>query len=323
MKYLFFDIECSNCFNGIGKMVEFGYVLTDENFKILGKREYVMSPGRGGENRFYLKGRKNQKDLELAYDYDYYFEQPEFPAFYEKIRSLIEANDTICFAWSSDNDILHLFHACQRYGKSAMKYICYDVQKIASDYLEINEQMSLKSACNAIVGKGSTVQIQEHLSSDDAKMTMMILEAVCVLERKNSSSLIAESEYAKEDAYDYVLNIDARKNEKQKRKERHQFYKRMVKEDELLLQNPDFKGERYNVSGKIKNKVEDLDSVIEKIHSLGGVVVDNLVNTDLFVTYDEDNQKEIIEKFGDKYSVRYILMSDLMTKDKPEIICVT
>ena len=97
----------------------------------------------------------------------------------------------------------------------------------------------------------------------------------------------------------------------------------MVKENEILLQNPDFKGERYNVSGKIKNKVEDLDSVIEKIHSLGGVVVDNLVNTDLFVTYDEDNQKEIIEKFGDKYSVRYILMSDLMTKDKPEIILVS
>ena len=41
------------------------------------------------------------------------------------------------------------------------------------------------------------------------------------------------------------------------------------------------------------------------------------------MTYDEDNQKEIIEKFGDKYSVRYILMSDLMTKDKPEIILVS
>ena len=52
-------------------MVEFGYVLTDENFKILRKDEFVMSPGQGGENRFYLKGRKGQRDLELAYDYDY------------------------------------------------------------------------------------------------------------------------------------------------------------------------------------------------------------------------------------------------------------
>ena len=304
-------------------MVEFGYILTDENFKILRKDEIVMSPGRGRENRFYLKGRKGQRDLELAYDYDYYYDQPEFPVFYEKIKKLIEAENTVCFAWSSGNDMLHLFHTCKRYRKEPLRFICYDVQKIASNFLGIKKPLSLKNACISIVGKNSTIQLQEHLSSDDAKMTMMILEAVCVLERKNSSSLIAESEYAKEDAYDYVLNIDARKNEKQKRKERHQFYKRMVKEDELLLQNPDFKGERYNVSGKIKNKVEDLDSVIEKIHSLGGVVVDNLVNTDLFVTYDEDNQKEIIEKFGDKYSVRYILMSDLMTKDKPEIILVS
>ena len=40
MKYLFFDIECSNCFNNIGKMCEFGYVVTDENFKIITKNCY-------------------------------------------------------------------------------------------------------------------------------------------------------------------------------------------------------------------------------------------------------------------------------------------
>lgn len=113
------------------------------------------------------------------------------------------------------------------------------------------------------------------------------------------------------------------KKEKEKSKERHQFYKNAVKEDELLLLNPDFKGERYIVSGTLKKKVEDLGSVIEKIHSLGGVVVDNLENTDLFVSYDENNQKEVIKRFGDKYSVRYILMADLMAEEKPEIITVT
>ena len=47
-------------------MVEFGYILNDENFKIVRKDEIVMSTGRGREKRFYLKGRKGHRDLVLA-----------------------------------------------------------------------------------------------------------------------------------------------------------------------------------------------------------------------------------------------------------------
>lgn len=85
---MFFDIECSNYFNEVGKMIEFGYVFTDENFKILRKNACVESPERDGKNRFYLKGKKSQRDLELPYEYDYYYEQPEFPVFYEKNKTL-------------------------------------------------------------------------------------------------------------------------------------------------------------------------------------------------------------------------------------------
>lgn len=69
-------------------MIEFGYVFTDKNFKIPRKDECVVSPERDGENRFYLKGRKGQRDLEPPYEYDYYYEQPEFPVFYEKNKTL-------------------------------------------------------------------------------------------------------------------------------------------------------------------------------------------------------------------------------------------
>ena len=42
--YLFFDIECANCFNGEGKMCSFGYVLTDADFNILDSQDLVMNP---------------------------------------------------------------------------------------------------------------------------------------------------------------------------------------------------------------------------------------------------------------------------------------
>lgn len=323
MKYLFFDIECSNCFNGIGKMVEFGYVLTDENFKILRKNEYVMSPGRGYENRFYLKGRKGQRDIELAYDYDYYYEQPEFYTFYDSIKKLIEGEDTLCFAWSSENDMLHLFHTCKRYRKRAFKYICYDVQKIAAKYLEINKQVSLKNACISIVGKTSTIQLQEHLSSDDAKMTMMILEALCVLERKNSTDFLAESEYAKDDSYDFVVNFKERKKDIKESRDRYQHYKKIAKEDESLIDDPSFKGKRFNFSDDLKRKVINLQTAIDKVHSIGGIVVDSLEETDFFVTFDEKNLKEIKEKFKGKREMPFMLLDELMAKQEPEIIHVT
>ena len=44
MKYLFFDIECANCFDGKGKICEFGYVQTDENFSIIEKESFKINP---------------------------------------------------------------------------------------------------------------------------------------------------------------------------------------------------------------------------------------------------------------------------------------
>ena len=49
MKYCFFDIECANCFkdnNGVsrGKICEFGYLITDENFNKIESAEYIINP---------------------------------------------------------------------------------------------------------------------------------------------------------------------------------------------------------------------------------------------------------------------------------------
>ena len=44
MKYLFFDIECANCFDGTGKICEFGYIQTDEKFNILEEDSIKINP---------------------------------------------------------------------------------------------------------------------------------------------------------------------------------------------------------------------------------------------------------------------------------------
>lgn len=44
MNYLFFDIECANCFEGKAKICEFGYVLINEQFEIIKKELFLINP---------------------------------------------------------------------------------------------------------------------------------------------------------------------------------------------------------------------------------------------------------------------------------------
>ena len=54
MRYLFFDIECAD---GNFKICEFGYVITDESFNILTKKNILINP----QCRFNLTGRKGKR----------------------------------------------------------------------------------------------------------------------------------------------------------------------------------------------------------------------------------------------------------------------
>ena len=293
MKYLFFDIECSNCFNGIGKMCEFGYVLMDEQFNIMKLGDIPMSPGKGGENRFYLTGRKHEKDLELAYEYDYYLCQPEFPVFYNRIKNLMEESDTVCFAYSMENDIHHLFNTCKRYKLEPINYTCYDVQKLVAAYLQKKGQMGLKKACLEIVGPNSIIKLQEHLSRDDAQMEKLIFEAICIFEKKTPTELLEVSDFAKVNSIEYMNNASERKERKKLKTAGHALYRTIIS-DEIELDKPENVGRRYNVSGALKADLNALKVVIDLVKNKNGLFSNHLTRTDYLIVLDEKNKEDIL-----------------------------
>ena len=311
MKYLFFDIECSNCFNGVGKMCEFGYVLMDEQCNIIKLGDIPMSPGRGGENRFYLKGRKHEKDLELAYDYEFYYSQPEFPAFYERIKAMMEDKDTVCFAYSMDNDIPHLYNACQRYKKEPLNYTCYDVQKLVSVCLERKGQMALKKACLEIVGPNSVVKLQEHLSRDDAQMEKLIFEAICLFEKKTPIELLEVSEYAKTNSIEYMNKAKERKEKKKLKTAGHELYRSLLS-DEAELDKPENMGRRYNVSGQLKADLNALKVTINLIKEKNGLFSNHLTRTDFFIVYDEKNKDDILKRLENPLQCKIITYQEFI-----------
>lgn len=313
MKYLFFDIECSNCFNKIGKICEFGYVLTDEEFNILEQDDIPMSPGRGKENDFHLKGRKHEKDLELAYEYNYYKSLPEFPHFYERIKKLMTGEDTICFAYSMDNDILHMYNSCRRYKLKKFDYTCYDVQLFAKKYLEAKNITSLKNACLSIVGPNKTIQLVEHLSRDDAKMTMMIFEAICYMEHISSKDYLEQNKNysvrSSDSINDYFKRMEERK-EKQKAFE----YFDSIKLSEEEASKEEYVGRRYEVSAKLKKSPELLKTIIDYVNSKNGVIIDKVSLGEYFIVLDEENKEELIKRVGEHFTGQYILYKDIEPK---------
>ena len=315
MKYLFFDIECSNCFNGVGKMCEFGYVLTDENFNIMKHGDIPMSPGKGRECRFYLKGRKHEKDLELAYEYDYYFGQPEFPSFYNQIKRMMEDPDTACFAYSMDNDIPHLHHACTRYKLQPFNYECYDVQKLVAAYLEKKGQMSLKNACLRIVGPNSVVKLQEHLSRDDAEMERLIFEAICILTKTDSKALLEQSQFARTNSIEYMNRVKERGKRKRLNTAGHELYNSLAVPDEEL-DKPENIGKRYNISGELKADLNALKVTIELIKHNGGILCNKISKSDFFIAYDEKNKEEILRGFKDSFEGQLLTYEEFLTTIK-------
>ena len=63
MKYLFFDIECSNGHN----ICSFGYVIADQSFCILQKEDIVINP----ESPILLAPHGKRPKIQLAYSDDY------------------------------------------------------------------------------------------------------------------------------------------------------------------------------------------------------------------------------------------------------------
>lgn len=314
MKFLFFDTECSNCFDGIGKVCEFGYILTDDNFRVKIKYEIPMSPGRGSNNKFHLRAYGKHKPISLAFDESYYYTQPEFDYYYGEIKKLMEDKDTICFAWSSDNDIQHLYNSCMRYSKEPIHYICYDIQKIFGKYIETSKQKSLKESCLHLVGATKMMDIQEHLSSDDSKMAMLILEKICELKNIDVLTLLQESDYAKDDSIEYMNNFNKHKKEKEIIKTNIALYRHIEEEDKAKLLLPEYENKRFRIYSDIIHKEIDLPNIIETIHNRGGIFVRDLKLIDFFIIYKDNETLTIGEEALKQFKGQFIFLEDLIEK---------
>ena len=172
MNYIFFDIECANCFQGQGKICSFGYVITDEQFNVLEKRDIVINP----RSKFHLIGHGSHPSIVLAYEEAVFRAAPLFPTFYPEIRALLQDENNLVFGFSVMSDANYIKSECLRYEQEVFDYNFIDIQRI---YTELHSLTNTPSLIRCAMQYGITETQEVHKSDDDALITMRVMKGIC------------------------------------------------------------------------------------------------------------------------------------------------
>ena len=303
MKYLFYDTECSNCFGNNGKLCEFGYVITNEKFEVLEKKGIIMSPGT--ENKFDKTIYKRDPDFDWAFNYEYYFEKPEFPVFYKKIKELLIDKETMVFGYAVENDIRYLFNTCDRYNLSCFDFCAYDIQTICRDVLtNYHAKYHLTEVFQYLYGTLEFDKMQSHYSRDDAIMTMRIIEKICKLNNCSLEKLLEKTPDSKYDALDYYKHYKANKEFKMNRKINGEIWKKLVNKNTN-------EGDKYDITGLIKQDNDIFNKICEFVNSHNIAISNKIDDSKYLVCLDESDVEKMKEVLKTPFEGTYITARQL------------
>lgn len=167
MNYLFFDTECANCLNGEGKICSVGYVKTDTDFHVLKKRDILIDPNAP----FLLGNAKKGEGIQLGYPLSRFRYSHTFPHYYEEIKKLFTAPETLCFGFCIHQDIGFLDYTCARYGLPFFSFEYVDIQKLDKALYGWKDYRGL----DTLVESFGLAKFTYHRSDDDAMMSMEVM----------------------------------------------------------------------------------------------------------------------------------------------------
>ena len=321
MKYLFFDLECSNCYGGIGKVCEFGAILTDDKFNIISKFDIPMSPGKksGGFDKSIYK---RDPDFDWAYSWDYYYRCNEFPKFYQRIKELLEDGDTKVFGYAVDNDIRYLSQTCERYDLEPIQFDVYDVRLIKKDYKKGKQEIrGLKGACLELCDFMEILSLTPHLARDDAKMTMMVLRAICNNLYVSIEDIIELCPNSKLNSKEYMEGYLYRKEDKILHPEKYVRKSKTHPKDECQVAWGEFyrqyddsvkNNNVVTISSRLKEDMSILNSVIDTIKQKEYIASDKINNSNYLIVLDEDDKKRMENIFKYPYNGTIVLLNEFI-----------
>ena len=302
MKYLFFDIECAGVFKNVAKICAFGYCLVDEQFHILEKEDLLINP----KGNFHLTDRKGMRGLVLPYEYDKFKEYPTFPETVDKIRALLEDEDTLVAGHATMNDVKYLNLEAHRFSLPSFHFRFADTQFLYMNKIgDFSRQFALGT-----IAQDLGVEFTPHRAVDDAYATMKIAEAMCKEQGLSWKQLIDKYEVQLGSIDNYEIeqttssahkkhqeNVLKRKElREQKRAEVHRF---IDKERRNRNKNGALKGKRFCFSHVFEENVEAAKDLVAKAFAQGCYYSYKAEECEYYVAYETENGarlKSAVEK---------------------------
>ncbi len=301
MKYLFFDIECAD--GEKATICSFGYVITDMNFNIIEQKDIIMNP----EAEFCVTGRANRPDVSFAYPKEVFEKAPSFPAFYEKIKSLVENEDYYIVGHSIFNDVRYLKKTCKKYKLKQFTYKFFDTQKMYSELFDDKKQISLE---NALLSLGVSEEFKSHRSDEDARATMLLLKALLdkvnmsFEEYNNSTNHCSGKVESGRYSWDYTPPKKIKKTQRDKNglkkdntirrgEENHIIFLRYLDFGEGISEKNDkLAGKKITVSMNYETEhFKEMINLAGMIKSAGGEYVLKASESDIFATFDKVDEE--------------------------------
>ena len=329
MKYLFLGIECAD--GGKATICSIGYVLTNEDFKILRREDIVINP----QGRFNLVGRPGRPDIELAYPKSTFKKAPTFDKFYEKIKTLVENENCYVIGHAVGNDVIFLNRACARYRLAPFSFKYFDTQKMYGELFGTNRQISLEKALSAL---GIDESFRYHQSVEDARATMLIFKTLLEKAGVDFETYLTSTDKCTGktengiSVWDYsplprrLTNDENEENVIRKGRRNHTLFLRYLNYGEPIgkLSNK-LAGKTVSVSMNYEtNHFKEMLTLVGMIKAAGGEYAMNTENTDIFATFDlnDDEGNPVIcnreryvrEEIEKTRSVEYVTLDELLQR---------
>lgn len=318
MKYLFIDFECSNCHKGEGKICEFGYVLTDENFNILKIEDRPISPGgsKKGFARFDTSIYKREPGFKWAYDIDTYYKSPEFYFYYPILKDLFTREDVRVVGFAFTNDMSYLNYTINRYKLDKFNFKCIDVKILIEHFRKENPNAvfhKLEGAYKYFYGEEEFKKLHSHKSSDDALMTMKILiKLIEVMNKHNVNELIEVYPDTLVDYQEFISGADERKRRKVQRQLCYNLWQNFANEYFNVINNDENKGKRITLSSSVKDDINLLNRIISTIKEKSLIPSFSINTSDLFLVKDEEDKNRLLGVFKEPFKGKMILLNSFI-----------
>lgn len=296
--YLFFDCECANCFDGIGKICSLGYVLADDELNIIEQEDLVMNPECDFD--WYLFSPKNK--CQLAYSKDYFRANPNFAAYYKKIKKLFTNGNTYVGGFAVSNDVGFVNSACDRYYMDYILYRAFDVENLAEKVFGCKKKLFEWAEfleCDTSI-------LTSHKSVDDAVATLMVFKKICEKLQKTPEEVLKENK----DFFVTTEEVAQAAEERQYKKEMTAKIKAYYNKHSPNPIRKKYQGQKFELNKKVFSDLDRALNIAKRIYDGGGVIVERLKGAGNVVFLDdsiEPEKREAMEKKG----LKIVLAEDI------------